>query len=185
MKKTKFTLIELLVVVAIIAILAAILLPALTRAKEKARVAVCIGNHKQLMLATVLYTDDNNGMMPYHVWYQDWAGSTGKHHWSSKYKAEDKPLNPYLGGGDQIEGNAWCPSDKGDPLYDSRKGSEAYNMGSSYIVTYASGGHVNISNVTNMPRFGGMGKTLNYWDEPSYKIAYFPLVLLNNRTWAA
>lgn len=62
--KPAFTLIELLVVITLIAILAALLLPVLARAKAKGYNTVCINNLRQLGMATRLYSEDNNNLLP-------------------------------------------------------------------------------------------------------------------------
>lgn len=59
-----FTLLEIIIVVAILALLAAILFPAFSRAREKARAATCLSNYKQVGLAIHLYAQDNDDLSP-------------------------------------------------------------------------------------------------------------------------
>jgi prepilin-type N-terminal cleavage/methylation domain-containing protein len=90
-----FTLIELLVVIAIIALLMAIMMPALQRVKEQARNSICRSNLKQYGLAARMYVDDYDGSLPYSFsWlYQDGGGGC---RWHDASKNLDS--HPTLGG---------------------------------------------------------------------------------------
>lgn len=80
-QKKKFTLVELLVVIAIIAILASMLLPALSKARAKAQSIACLSNFKQLGFVMTSYANDNNSLLMLHWktsqtlrWSQAWTG---------------------------------------------------------------------------------------------------------------
>ena len=89
LKSAAFTLIELLVVIAIIAILAAMLLPALSKAKEQSQVSACINNNKQLALAMHMYAGDFKDYMAYPNW-----GNTSPGWLYTPINGEPPPLSP-------------------------------------------------------------------------------------------
>ena len=113
-----FTLIELLAVVAIIAILASMLLPALSKAKAKAAGIQCLGNHKQLLLAWTMYSDDQRDRIPFSAstsgnpaaWfsgYQDFDGGN-RSNWDVEQDLKKSPLWAYAG---NAHGIFRCPAE--------------------------------------------------------------------------
>jgi prepilin-type N-terminal cleavage/methylation domain-containing protein/prepilin-type processing-associated H-X9-DG protein len=116
-----FTLIELLVVISILGILASLLLPALSRGKQKAQGVYCLNNGKQMMLAMTLYCGDSNDLfppnpddgntLPGHNWCSGQAGVHGSAEFNSDILADPNRslLAPYLKGNVAV---FHCPGDR-------------------------------------------------------------------------
>ncbi|MCK5805136.1 MAG: prepilin-type N-terminal cleavage/methylation domain-containing protein [Lentisphaeria bacterium] len=148
-RKQAFTLIELLVVIAIIAILAAMLLPALGKAREKARQASCLSNSKQLGLGTLMYIDDNDECMPVGIYLN--GGSPGYVYGNRRYAIE--LVKPYYSTYDILR----CPSDN----VFNYKTSLGYNVNR---LEGESGGTVQV--------VGIMGRKSSIWRSPTEKVMF-------------
>lgn len=134
-----FTLIELLTVISVIALLAALLLPAVVRAKERGRQASCFCNLRQIALATRLYMDDYNGSFFHH--HEGWVLDDG-----TQVDALPSSLSGVLGGGMgnsqaekpwviflqpylQSRQSGFCPSDLSPRSQKLARDLAAYNGG--------------------------------------------------------
>ncbi|MBE6362572.1 MAG: prepilin-type N-terminal cleavage/methylation domain-containing protein [Lentisphaerae bacterium] len=133
----RFTLIELLIVIAIIAILAAILLPTLGKARDRGRSTNCLNNLKQITISNLLYAEDNNSLLAPYA-YDMYPGGANCHRWcgtsqsssndgsTASYDPSDAPLAQYIGGSGLI---TQCNVLKDPPKsFDMNCGGYGYNV---------------------------------------------------------
>ncbi|MEN6386547.1 MAG: prepilin-type N-terminal cleavage/methylation domain-containing protein [Phycisphaerales bacterium] len=110
-RRLGFTLVELLVVISIIALLLAILMPALSKARNQGRSIVCRKNLSQLVMGTLLYAENNNRTMPIGFL----AGATDPHAWYTLIAPYVRNGKDYSSGTFTVTEIMHCPSDKGPP----------------------------------------------------------------------
>jgi prepilin-type N-terminal cleavage/methylation domain-containing protein len=173
-----FTLIELLVVIAIIAILAAMLLPALSRAKQKALMTICLSNLHQIGIGLQMYLNDNRDTYPpgdtqqfnlnpptYMPLGNALGGTDPIPSWQGIYPlAKDRLVNPYVPARE-----AWhCPADRGMEFAISILKPTAYAVdGASYRFNWNLQDNYQAAGVAADPAYNLAGKKQSWPPAPS------------------
>jgi prepilin-type N-terminal cleavage/methylation domain-containing protein len=152
-----FTLIELLVVIAIIAILASMLLPALSKAKGLAQRSACVNNMRQITLGIVMYTMDHEGEMPSAALRNE-ARSSDWVHWQPGRDIKGSVIAPYVGS--NLSSNLFrCPPD----FYSNRPQGYPYSYSLNGYLTRE--GVVRTTNMGNLDRVREPNRIILLMDE--------------------
>jgi prepilin-type N-terminal cleavage/methylation domain-containing protein len=164
-----FTLVELLVVIGIIAVLIAVLLPVLNRARAAANRTVCLSNIRQLGVGILMYCNDNKGWFPtcaapkitwaFLPYPDDWI------HWQANRNLDDSAIAKYVGHGEQLKTLLRCPAD----TFDGRKTYPGISSGQGpYMYSYSINEYLGSNVVGGEP--SGARTKISQWRLPARKI---------------
>jgi prepilin-type N-terminal cleavage/methylation domain-containing protein len=167
--RSAFTLVELLVVVGIIALLIAILMPVLSRARAEANRTVCLSNIRQLGMGILMYCNDNSGYFPTCAYWSDGVGYAARNDdwiwWEANRNLNDSAIAKYLAAtGSALQRVLRCPSD----TLDGRKATLGILPGQGpYLYSYNMNDALG-SNVIQGPQYSR--SKINQWCSSSKKI---------------